>query len=81
MKLSDKFDSNPILQNSGKTHFCQKRFLKFDLDPKDQGQSLRIPRNKVTANNRIREQNIPPLNKQSKDLLGNCSVTDDTNRL
>ena len=46
-------------------------------------QSLTLsPRVKVIANNNKQgNKNIPPLNKQTKGLLGNCSVTDESNRL
>ena len=48
--------------------------LKLDLGPKGQGYSKQ-------QNNEQGNKNIPPLNKQSKALLGNCSVTDESNRL
>ena len=57
-----------------KTHFCERNTLSLTLSP----------RVKVIANNRIikqRNKNIPPLNKQCKALLGNCSATDESNRL
>ena len=32
-------------------------------------------------NNKQGNKNIPPVNKQSKVLLGNCSATDESNKL
>ena len=48
--------------------------LKFDLEPKGQGHSKK-------QNNTQGNKNIPPLNKQSRDSLGNCCATDELNRL
>ena len=77
MKLSDKFHPNQM-HTSDKTvvkHICVKEtLLKLDLEPKGQGHSKQ-------QNNKQGNKNIPPLNKQSKALLGNCSVTDESNRL
>ena len=48
--------------------------LKLDLESKGQGYSKQ-------QNNKQGNKNMPPLNKQTKALLGNCSVTDESNRL
>ena len=47
--------------------------LKLDLEPKGQGHSK-------NQRNTQGNKNIPPLNKQSRDSLGNCSATDESNR-
>ena len=52
----------------------QQTVLKLDIEPKGQGHSKQ-------QNNKQGSKNIPPLNKQSKALLGNCSATDESNRL
>ena len=52
----------------------KETLLKLDLEPKGQDYSKQ-------QNNKQGNKNIPPLNKQSKALLGNCSVTDKSNRL
>ena len=52
----------------------KETLLKLDLEPKGQGHSKQ-------QNNMQGNKHIPPLNKQSKALLGNCSVTDESNRL
>ena len=52
----------------------KETLLKLDLEPKDQGHSKQ-------QNNKQGNKNIPPLNKQTKALLGNYSVTDKSNRL
>ena len=51
----------------------KETLLKLDLEPKGQGHSKQ-------QNNKQGNKNIPPL-KQSKALLGNCSVTDESNTL
>ena len=71
MKLSDKYTSDKIVVK----HISVKEtLLKFDLEPKGQGYCKQ-------QNNKQGNKNIPPLNKQRKALLGNCSVTDESNRL
>ena len=77
MKFSDKFD--PIqMYTSDKIvvkHISVKEtLLKLDLEIKGQGNSKQ-------QNNKQGNKNISPLNKQSKALLGNCSVMDESNRL
>ena len=52
----------------------KETLLKLDLEPKGQGYSKQ-------QNNKQGNKNIPSLNKQTKALLGNCSVTDESNRL
>ena len=52
----------------------QQTLLKLDIEPKGQGHTKQ-------QNNKQGSKNIPPLNKQSKALLGNCSDTDESNRL
>ena len=52
----------------------KKTLLKLDLEPKGQSHSKQ-------QNNKQRNINIIPLNKQSKALLGNCTATDESNRL
>ena len=79
MKLSDMFDRNPMY-TSDKIHVVVKHFyvkethLNLDLEPKGQG-------HRKQQNNKQRNKYIPPLNKQSKALLGNCGATDESNRL
>ena len=48
--------------------------LKLDLERKGQGHSKQ-------PNNKQGNKNVPPLIKQSKALLRNCSATDESNRL
>ena len=78
MKLSDRFDPPNQMYTSDKIvvkHISvNETLLKLDLEPKCQGYSEQ-------QNNRQGNKNIPPLNKQTKALLGNCSVTDESNRL
>ena len=75
MKLSDKFDPNQMYTSDKivvKHISVKETLLQLDLEPKG----------KVIANNNKQgNKNIPPLNKQTKALLGNCSVTDESNRL
>ena len=52
----------------------KETLLKLDLEPKGQGYSKQL-------NNKQWSKNIAPLNKQTKALLGNHSVTDESNRL
>ena len=52
----------------------KETLLKLDLEPKGQDYSKQL-------NNKQGNKNIPPLNKQTKALLGNCSVTYESNRL
>ena len=47
----------------------KETLLKLDLESKGQGHSKQ-------QNNKQGTKNIPPLNKQTKALVGNCSVTD-----
>ena len=74
MKLSDPnqmYTSDRIVVK----HISVKEtHLKLDLEPKGQGYSKQ-------QNNKQGNKNIPPLIKQTKALLGNCSVTDESNRL
>ena len=51
--------------------YVKETFLKLDHEPKGQGHSKQ-------QNNKQGNKNIPPLNKQSKALLGNCSGTDES---
>ena len=77
MKLSDKFDPNQMYTSDKievKHISVKDTLLKFDLEPKGQGYSKQ-------QNNKQGNKNIPPLNKQNKALLGNCNVTDESNRL
>ena len=77
MKLSDKSDTNQMYTSDKIVvkHISKKETLfKLDLEPKGQGHSGQ-------QNNKQGNKNIPHLNKQSKALLGNCSVTDESNRL
>ena len=79
MKLSDKFDPNQMYTCTSdkivvKHISLKETLIKLDLEPKGQGHSKQ-------KNNKQGNKNIPPLNKQSKALLGNCSVTDESNRL
>ena len=76
MKLSDKFDPNQMYTSDKivvKHISVKETLLQLDLEPKSQGYS--------NNNNKQGNKNIPPLNKQTKALLGNCSVTDESNRL
>ena len=52
----------------------KETLLKLDLEPMFQGYSKQ-------QKNKQGNKNIPPLNKQTKAFLGNCSVTDVSNRL
>ena len=78
MKLSDKFDPNQMYTSDKivvKHNISVKEtLLKLDLEPKGQGLSKQ-------QNTKQGNKNIPPLNKQSKALLDNCSATDESNRL
>ena len=78
MKLSDMFDPNQMYTSDKlvvKHISVKETLLKLDLETKGQGHSKQ-------QNNKQREQKIFNLLKnQSKALLGNCSVTDESNRL
>ena len=77
MKLFDKIDPNQMCTSDKivvKYIFVKETLLKLDLEPKGQGHSKQ-------QNNKEGNKNISPLNKRSKALLGNCSVTDESNRL
>ena len=77
MKLSDMFDQNLmyIFDKIVVKHISVKEtLLKLDLEPKGQGHSKK-------QNNMQVNKNIPSLNKQSRDSLGNCGATDESNRL
>ena len=77
MKLSDKFDPNHMYTSDKivvKHISVNETLLKLDLEPKGQGHSKQ-------QSNKPGNKNIPPLTKQSKTLLGNCSATDESNRL
>ena len=52
----------------------KETLLKLDLEYKGHGYSKQ-------QNTKQGNKNIPPVNKQTKALLGNCSVTDESNRL
>ena len=76
MKLSNKFDPNQMCTSDKmvvKYISVKETLLKLDLEPKGQGYSKQ-------QNHKQGNKNIPPVNKQSKALLGNCSVTDESNR-
>ena len=66
MKLSDEIVVKHIS--------VKETLLKVDLEAKGQGRSKQ-------QNNKHGHKNIQPPNKQSKALLGNCSVTEESNRL
>ena len=73
MKLSDTFDPKQMYTSDKivvlvKHISVKETLLKLDLEPKGQGHSKQ-------QNNKQENKNIPPRNKQSKPLLGNCSVT------
>ena len=77
MKLSDTSDPNQMYTSDKivvKHISVKETLLKLDLEPKYQGHSKQ-------QNNKQGNKNIPPLNKWSKALLGNCSATDESNRL
>ena len=77
MKLSNKFDPNRMYTSEKilvKHISVKETLLKFDLEPKGQGHSKQ-------QNNEQGNKIIPPLNKQSKAMLGNCTTTDESNRL
>ena len=77
MKLSDKFDPNPVNTSDKMVvkHISVKEtFLKLDLESKGQAHSKQ-------QNNKQGNKNIPPLNTQSKNPLGKCSATDESNRV
>ena len=77
MKLSNKFDPNQMYTSDKivvKHISVKETFLKLDLETKGQGHSKQ-------QNNKQGNKNISLLNKQSKALLGNCTVTDGSNRL
>ena len=72
MKLSDKFHPNQMC-TSDKTHFCERNTLKaWPWAKGSKGKQQNIKQG---------TKNVPPLNKQSEALLGNCSATDEWNRL
>ena len=52
----------------------KETLLKLDLEPKGHGYSKQ-------QNTKQGNKNIPPLNKQTKALLGKCSEADKSNRL
>ena len=77
MKVSDKIDPNQMYTSNKivvKHISVKETLLKLDVEPKGQDHSKQ-------QNNKQGNKNIPPLNKQNKVLLGNCSVTDESNRL
>ena len=76
MKLSDKFDPNQMYtcDKIVVKHISVKETIsKLDLEPKGQGHSKQ-------QNNKQGNKNIPPLNQQSKALLGICSATENRKR-
>ena len=75
MKLSDKFEPNQMYTSDKivvKHISVKETLLKLTLSP-----TVKV----IANNNKQGNKNIPPLNKQTKGLLGNCSVTDESNRL
>ena len=71
MKLSNKRDPNQMYTSDEivvKHISVKETLIKLDLEPKGQGHSKQ-------QNNKHGYKNIPPLNKQSKALLDNCSAT------
>ena len=69
MKLSNKFDPNQMYTCDKivvKNISVKETLLKLDLKIKGQGHCKQ-------QNNKQGNKNIPPLNKQSKALLGNCT--------
>ena len=77
MKLSDKFDPNPMYTSDKivvKQISVKETLLNLDLEPKGQGHSRQ-------QNNKQGIRNIPPPYKQIKDSLGNCTATNESNRL
>ena len=77
MKLSDKFDPNQMFTSDEiviKHISVKETLLKIDLESKGRGHSKQ-------QNNKQGNKNTSPLNKQSKALVNNCSVTDESNRL
>ena len=77
MKLSDKSNPNQMYTSDKivvKHISVKETLIKLDLEPKGQGYSKQ-------QNNKQGNKNITPLNKQTKALLDNCSVTDESNRL
>ena len=77
MKRSDKFDPNQMCTSDKivvKYISMKETILKLDLEPKGQGHSKQ-------QNNKQGNKDIPLLNTQSKALLGNGNVTDESNRL
>ena len=74
MKLSDRSNPNQMYTSDKivvKHISVKETLLKLDLG---QGYSKQ-------QNNKQGNKSIPPLNKQTKALLDNCSVTDESNRL
>ena len=77
IKLSNKFDPNQMYTCDKivvKNISVKETLLKLDLKIKGQGHCKQ-------QNNKQGNKNIPPLNKQSKALLGNCTATDESSRL
>ena len=77
IKLSNKFDPNQMYTCDKivvKNISVKETLLKFDLKIKGLGHCKQ-------QNNKQGNKNIPPLNKQSKALLGNCTATDESSRL
>ena len=73
MKLSNKFNPNQMYTSKKilvKHISVKETLLKLDRESKGQGHSKQ-------HNNKQGNKNIPPLNKQSKALLGNCTATDE----
>ena len=67
MKLSDKFEPNSMYTSDKIVvkHISMKEtLLKLDTEPNCQGHSKQ-------QNNKQGNKNIPPLNKQRRDSLGN----------
>ena len=67
MTFSDRFDPSQMYTSDKilvKHISVKETLLKLDFEPKGQGYSKQ-------QNNKQGNKNIPPLNKQSKALLGN----------
>ena len=76
MKLSHKSNPNQMYTSDKivlKHISVKETLLKLDPEPKGQGYSKQ--------QNKQGNKNIPPLKKQTKALLDNCSVTNESNRL
>ena len=60
-------------------HFCRRNTLKVPKgQASSQGQGQAHSKKEINTQG---NKKIPPLNKQRRDSLGNCCVTDESNRL